>query len=45
MGCLDDAALPSDRNMYRGAEFGGSLLPSTNPTVIYVDGGCQLDCS
>lgn len=45
MGCLDDAALPSDRNMYRGAEFGSSLFPSTNLTGIYVDGGCQLDCS
>lgn len=33
-GCLDDAALPFDRNVYRGAEFGGSLFPSTNLTGI-----------
>lgn len=44
-GCLDDAALPFDRNVYRGAEFGGSLFPSTNLTGIYVDCGCQLDGS
>lgn len=45
MGCLDDAALPFDRNMYSGAEFGGSLFPSTSLTGMDVDGGCQLDCS